>query len=266
MLDLYGCATGQSLNFNICSIIFGQACPVTNQEDVRAVINVTMPVFEEKYLGLPTPEGRMTKGRFQNLQASLTKRLIQWGDAWLAQPGREVLIKSVAQALPTYIMGVFKLLFFVCDDLTRMVRNFYWGSKRGRRKVHWKAWDYLLQPKCKGGLGFRYCRLFNQALPACQAWRLIDRPNSLCARLLKSRFFRAMPHLRGKRSPMVLSLLKKGLVWRVGNGSSIRVWRDNWILRPHSFKPVSPQRHCRIRFVSELLNDNGSWNVDLLTS
>lgn len=44
------------------------------------------------------------------------------------------LIKSVAQALPTYIMGFFKLPFSVCDELTRMVRTFYWGAEKGKRK------------------------------------------------------------------------------------------------------------------------------------
>uniref|UniRef100_A0A453PIH1 Reverse transcriptase domain-containing protein n=1 Tax=Aegilops tauschii subsp. strangulata TaxID=200361 RepID=A0A453PIH1_AEGTS len=111
----------------------------------------------------------MSKGRFQNLQMSLTKRLIQWGDGHLAQPGRETLIKSVAQVLPTYIMGVFKVPFSVCDELTRMVRGFYWGAEKGKRKVHWRAWDDLLQPKSKGGAGFRDFRIFNQALLAQQA-------------------------------------------------------------------------------------------------
>ena len=124
-LTMYGAATGQSLNYDKCSMFFGTSCPSTVQEEVRQVLQVQSLVFEEKYLGLPTPEGRMSKGKFQNLQTSLTKRLIQWGDGQLAQPRREVLVKSVAQALPTYIMGVFKLPFSVCDDLTRMVRNFY---------------------------------------------------------------------------------------------------------------------------------------------
>ena len=44
-------------------------------------------------------------------------------------------------------MGVFKLPFSVCDELTRMVRGFYWGSSNGKRKVHWRAWDDLLPPK-----------------------------------------------------------------------------------------------------------------------
>ena len=78
-LDQYGVATRQSLNFDKCSILFGIACPEDIQEEVRGVLHVTSLVFEEKYLGLPTPEGRMSKGRFQNLQMSLTKRLVQWG-------------------------------------------------------------------------------------------------------------------------------------------------------------------------------------------
>ena len=61
--------------------------------------------------------------------------------------------------------------------------------KEGRRKVHWKAWDRLLQPKRNGGLGFRDYRIFKQALLARQAWRLIDRPDSLCARLLKAKYY-----------------------------------------------------------------------------
>ena len=152
-----------------------------------------------------------------------------------------------------------------------MVRGFYWGSSNGKRKVHWRAWDDLLQPKNKGGAGFRDFRLFNQALLARQAWRLITRPESLCAQVLKARYYP-----EGKLEDTVFSgnassswqaisygleLLKKGLVWRVGNGRSIRVWRDNWIPRPFSFKPITLQGRCRIRFVSELLNANGSGNI-----
>lgn len=108
------------------------------------MLHVTSLVFEEKYLGLPTPEGRMSKGRFQNLHMSLTKRLVQWGDGHLAQPGRETLIKSVALALPTYMMGVFKIPFSVYDELTRMVRAFYWGAEKVRGKytgVHGRIYN-----------------------------------------------------------------------------------------------------------------------------
>ena len=111
--------------------------------------------------------------------------------------------------------------------------------------------------KCKGGAGFRDFRLFNQALLAQQAWRLLTRPDSLCARLLKSKYY---PN--GKLEDTVfpgnassiwtavghgLDLLKKGLIWRVGDGKSIRMWRDSWIPRPFSYRPISPQGLCRLR-------------------
>ena len=67
-LDLYASATGQLLNYNKCSIMFGEACPMNAQEYVRDVLTFTSIEFEEKYLGLPTPNGRMSKGIFQNLQ------------------------------------------------------------------------------------------------------------------------------------------------------------------------------------------------------
>lgn len=92
-----------------------------------------------------------------------------------------------------------------------------------------EGWDHLLQPKDRGAVGFRDFRLFNQALLSRQAWRLIANPNSLCAQVLKSRYY---PN--GKLEDTVFSgnassswqaishgldLLKKGLLWRVDNGN-----------------------------------------------
>lgn len=109
---------------------------------------------------------------------------------------------------------------------------------------------------------------------AHRAWRLITKPESLCAQILKARYYPQGNLVdtisSGNASSSWqaighdLDLLKKGLIWRVGNGQSIRVWRENWIPHPHSYKPISSQGRCRIRFVSDLLNSNDSWNVELL--
>lgn len=131
----------------------------------------------------------MHRGRFQNMQAKLMKHICIWGDGHLAQAGREVLIKAVTQAIPTYIVGVFKLSFSVCDDLTRMVKNYWWGSEKVKRKTHWMAWHQIMKPKAMGGLGFRDYMIFNLALLARQAWRLLTNPESLCARVLKVKYY-----------------------------------------------------------------------------
>ena len=59
-------------------------------------------------------------------------------------------------------------------------------------------------------------------------------------------------------------LLKKGLVWRIGNGQSVRIWRDSWIPHPVGRPPITQQGRCRLRRVSELLDEHGAWRGTLL--
>lgn len=189
VLSSYESSTGQLINPSKCSIMFGEATPTDVQEAIKASLQVANNSFEDKYLGFPTPEGRVCKGKFQSLQDRIWKRLLQWGDSFLSSGGKEVLIKAVIQAIPVYVMGVFKLPDSVCDDLTRLTRNFWWGADKGVRKTNWKAWDRITRSKGCGGLGFKDYRLFNQALLARQDWRLLDNLDSLCVRVLKAKYF-----------------------------------------------------------------------------
>ena len=64
----------------------------------------------------------MHKGKFETLQERLRKMLVDWSEQYVSTENKEILIKSGAQAIPTYVMMVFKLPASVCDDLTRMIR------------------------------------------------------------------------------------------------------------------------------------------------
>jgi hypothetical protein len=43
----------------------------------------------------------------------------------LSQAGKEVLIKSVAQAIPSYCMSVFLLPSSIGDDIEKMLNSFW---------------------------------------------------------------------------------------------------------------------------------------------
>ena len=54
----------------------------------------------------------------------------------LSQVGREILIKTVVQAIPTYTMSCFKLPLGLCHDIESLIRKFWWGQRGERRKIH----------------------------------------------------------------------------------------------------------------------------------
>jgi hypothetical protein len=131
--------TGQLINPSKCSLLFGSGCSDATKDSVAAVLKVQNITLEEKYLGLQTPTGRMSKGRFQSKKERLGKKFSNWAERYMSGGAKEVLIKSVAQSIPSYVMGVFHLPATFCDELTQMIRNFWWGKEEGKIKVHWMA-------------------------------------------------------------------------------------------------------------------------------
>jgi hypothetical protein len=132
----------------------------------------------------------------------------------------------------------------------------------------------MTKPRSQGGIGFRDLRIFNQALLAKQAWGLIEYPDSLCARLLKAKYFPAGDLLDTafiqNASPCWqgichgLDLLKHGMIWRVNSGSKIRIWRDNWLPRGN-LKVMGNASGSRIRWVSELIDPSTkTWKEDVV--
>ncbi|XP_050259095.1 uncharacterized mitochondrial protein AtMg00310-like [Quercus robur] len=138
---------------------------------------------------MPALVGRAKKQSFIYIKERVWKKLQVWKEKLLSQAGREVLIKVVIQAIPTYTMSCFKLLKGLIKELEVMIRKFWWEYCGGNRKTHWVKWDRLCEAKEVGAMGFKEIEKFNDALLAKQVWRLINNPTSLCHRVFKARFF-----------------------------------------------------------------------------
>jgi hypothetical protein len=61
-------------------------------------------------------------------------------------------------------------------------------------------------------------------------------------------------------------LIRKGLVWRVGNGAKIRIWEDKWLPTPTAYKVQSPLAILAPSAkVCELIErERKWWNISLL--
>lgn len=164
--------------------------------------------------------------------------------------GKEILIKAVTQAIPTYTMSCFQLLKGLCEELERTERNFWWGQRDQEAKMAWVSWGKMCKSKSEGGMGFRNLQAFNLVMLAKQTWRILTIPNSLIARIYKAKYFPYSDILGAKlgcnssyawRSIYnSLEVIKRGIRWRVGNGNMIHIWKDKWLPTPTTHKVFSP--------------------------
>jgi hypothetical protein len=206
----------------------------------------------------------MRRGKFKSLKERFQKRLSDWVEKYLSSGGKEVLIKTILQALHVYAMSVFQFPAGLIEELNQLIRDFHWGDEHERRRMHWLSWDKLTQPKLNGGMGFRDFRVYNQALLARQSWRLLQFPDSPCARLLKAKYYPS-GHLLDtafiqdvsatwKGVMHGLELLKQGAIWRIGSGAMVKIWRDNWLPRADNMKLSGMRGRCRLKWVSQLID------------
>lgn len=150
------------------------------------------------YLKLPEQICGSKKKVFAYVHDRLNNRINAWSARFLFTEGK-VLIKSVAQALLTYVMSCFLLPQCIMDKLKSDVSNFWWRKRHNSRGLHWIAWDKICILQDLGGLDFRDLHDFNLALLVKQLWHLIQYPSSLLARVLKGRYYRRSSPLGDKK-------------------------------------------------------------------
>lgn len=83
-LNVFQKGTGQLLSPSKCSILLSKVCPEHIQEEIMHTLDINSSTFEEKYLGLPTPKGRMKDSHFQPIFDRFTKRLTDWAERYMS--------------------------------------------------------------------------------------------------------------------------------------------------------------------------------------
>ncbi|KAK0584046.1 hypothetical protein LWI29_006910 [Acer saccharum] len=274
ILHVYACGSGQEINLQKSKVTFSPNVVEETKAVLIDLLGIEECLQQDQYLGLPTLVGRNKRIVFNDIMERVWKKLRSWKDNYFSVGGKEILIRAVAQAIPNYVMSIFQLLVGLCKDLGSMFSKFWWGSKEGKRKISWVKWIDLCKPKCQGGLNFKDLISSNQSLLAMQAWKILQHPESLIARLLKAKYFKQEEFLQVEVKSGIShvwrsilwgrNLLSQGLKWVVGNGKNIRVFQDKWIPRPSSFRTITPDPGGEIR-VADLLSRNLRWwDIDKL--
>ncbi|WVZ50515.1 hypothetical protein U9M48_001761 [Paspalum notatum var. saurae] len=248
-LKKYELASGQMINNDKSSVLFSPNTSNNARQQMRAILSSNQEAKNERYLGLPVSVGRSRRKAFE-LRHSSSRAC-----RTCVYTRKEILVKAVAQAIPTYAMSCFDLTKVLCDELSSMIGRFWWSQQDKVNKIHWPAWEQLTKSKKNGGLDFWDLHLFNW-----QCWhdKLGDSNILECvAREGISYSWRSI--LQG------VKLLKKGLIWRIGDGNDTHIWKDPWIPRGTTRRPSTPQGSSLLTRVSDLIDPvSGRWDVQLV--
>lgn len=137
VLQVYEQLSGQQLNRLKTSLFFSPNIADELKESIKAMFGASEIRPHESYLGLPSLVGPSKNNTFAKLKQRVTNKVSGWKEKLLTTAGKEILIKAVAQAVPSFSMSCFLLPKKLCYELTSLIRLFWWGQVKNEKKLAW---------------------------------------------------------------------------------------------------------------------------------
>ena len=102
------------INAKKTTLFFSKNVSDDTKESIKNLLGVSEIKEYEKYLGLPAVVGRNKRASLNYIKDRVWGKLQGWKEKLLSQAGKEVLLKAVAQAIPTFAMSCFRLPIGLC--------------------------------------------------------------------------------------------------------------------------------------------------------
>ncbi|XP_019186508.1 PREDICTED: uncharacterized protein LOC109181212 [Ipomoea nil] len=245
-LAVYENLSGQAVNYHKSSICYSRNTSNEDRQSVAQILGVAQAPNFGKYLGLPSFIRRHKKAVFAYVEDKIRQRIGSLNKKLLSQAGKEILLKTVAQFMPTFSMSVFLLPVSVCTAVERTMNRYWWDSGTDRR-IHW------------------------------QAWRMLTKPDSLVARVYKARYFpkgsffdaqvRNNPSFCWRSIMAAKSIICGGVRRRIGNGESTFIWTHPWLRNDHDpmIQTEVPIQLKEAKVAGLIDQQTGVWDPSILT-
>ncbi|XP_019163505.1 PREDICTED: uncharacterized protein LOC109159849 [Ipomoea nil] len=277
-LERFSKASGLKVNLAKSQIF----CSPNTTAGVKNIIEnrLGIPITENlgSYLGIPILQRRVSKDSFTSVVDKMRRKLATWKASSLSMAGRRVLVQSSLATIPTYTMQSMALPVSTCKQIDKVCRNFLWGHAENTKKIHTISWSEICKPRDLGGLGLRKVGDFNLAFLTKLAWVVLTNPHKLWVKVMREKYVKNRNFLdnnvytncswnwssilKGK------NILTEGIAWKIGTGSSVNFWYDNWLGNKSlatSPNIVVPDGGGNMH-VKDFIISNGGWNYAALES
>ena len=278
ILVTYEAASGQTISLPKPEIFCSRNVTTDMKASVTNILGVQAVLGTGKYLGVPSMVGRDRNPTFAYIKDHVWQRINSWSSKCLSKVGREVMLKSVLQATPSYVMSIFQLPASLITTIERMMNSFWWGHGGSiNRGIHWLSWENLSMHKVHGGMGFKDLSVFNLSMLGKQGWKLLTEPQSLVSRIFKARYFPYGSYLTATlghnpsyvwRSILCARfIVRGGARWCIGSGTSIPLLDEPWIQNgPCIDSTIQGAHHVKSCKVADFIDIHSKkWNAPLIT-
>jgi hypothetical protein len=118
VLDIYCANSGQIVSLAKSSIFFSPNTNALLRSEICEVV------------------GADRSDCFKHFIERIIQRIYGWKEKQLSIKGKEILLKTVAQAIPVYAMSVFQIPKGVCKSMMDAIAKFWWGDDDNSNKMH----------------------------------------------------------------------------------------------------------------------------------
>lgn len=129
--------------FDKSVVSFSKSTLSSMQASICSLLAVRQEECHTRYLGLPSFMPRNRGGHLHFIQDCIWSHLQGWKGKLFSVGGKEVLLKSVIQAILCYSMNYFRLPKSLIHDIQMMMARFWWGGREDERRLHWVSWKHM---------------------------------------------------------------------------------------------------------------------------
>ncbi|XP_061993341.1 uncharacterized protein LOC133711201 [Rosa rugosa] len=267
-MDEYAVNSGQVVNKAKSNLLLGRYA-LPRQNRTCGLLGIRPGQLPFTYLGVPIFIGHPKSVHLVPIADKVRCKLSSWKGKQLSQAGRLQLISSVIESILIYSFHIYEWPKSLLNKVQSWMRNFFWRGDPLKNGSALVAWSTICFPKSQGGLGLKDLFALNRSLLLKRCWEMASKA-STSARFLHDRFLQVGLHPCSsyKKSAIWLGLKKlwprllARVQWLLGDGSTIRFWKDNWLGEAVIHSTDYEEE------VRKLLNDkvgdfilNGQWNL-----